>query len=546
MLSVFVSYRRTDSPTHAGRLHDALAARFGDSNVFMDVDSIDPGVDYEKVIKSELARCDVLVAVIGPAWLQSEPEGESRLNDPHDLVRSEIASALNRNIRVVPVLVRGASLPTEGELPKELQPLIRRNAVTLSDEAWTLQVKELIARLEKPVVRPGPGPKPSPEPQPHPAPGPKSWSSRLRRLPPAVALAAVGALLLTGGLLAFVLWPDPGPPPDPDPTPTPTLASTPDPEVLRAIHVGGTPDGVAVAATGPESVWVVIGGDSDTDGTVVRIDPKTGKSATPVSRPQIGQLDSIAVGGGSVWVTGETSGKVARIDERSGRVSARISIDGGGQFKGLAIEERTVWVTDCGTGSVIRIQLSRGFPQTRFPLAGQPRSVVVDDGGRVYVAVRHEYPGCTPAPRGRGPSRIAVLDAGEQQFRTLVKVDDPNAVALTTDGALNKQWLWVADSPDELQHKVLRVDLETQEISGGVEVPRNLTSMAADGEGVWALSRSLDETIGTVARVEARGETLETVGEAIDVDGDPQEIAFGAGHVWVTQASLESVTPISP
>src|SRR3954464_3761239 len=134
MPSVFVSYRRTDTPTDAGRLHDALAAKFGDSNVFMDVDSMDPGVDIAEVIESEVARCDVLLAVIGPDWLRAEPGGDSRLHDPKDWVRVEISSALKRKIRVVPVLVQGASLPSAAELPEELRPLVQRHAVKLTNE----------------------------------------------------------------------------------------------------------------------------------------------------------------------------------------------------------------------------------------------------------------------------------------------------------------------------------------------------------------------------------------------------------------------------
>jgi cell division septation protein DedD len=147
--SFFISYRRSDVPGHAGRLYDRLADRFGEANVFMDLDSLEPGVDYAKVIQATIARCDALLAVIGPGWLHAGDEAERRLDDPDDWVRLEIASALQREMRVVPVLVRGATLPAAEDLPHAIRDLVRRHAVALSDEIWRAQVTQFTEMLAK-------------------------------------------------------------------------------------------------------------------------------------------------------------------------------------------------------------------------------------------------------------------------------------------------------------------------------------------------------------------------------------------------------------
>jgi hypothetical protein len=148
--SIFVSYRRTDAPGHAGRLYDRFVDRFGEANVFKDLDSMEPGADFVEVIEETVARCDALIAVIGQSWLGAERDGARRLDDPQDWVRLEIGNALTRSIRVVPVLVHGATMPREADLPKDLQGLARRHAVELSESAWTAQVDGLIERLQTP------------------------------------------------------------------------------------------------------------------------------------------------------------------------------------------------------------------------------------------------------------------------------------------------------------------------------------------------------------------------------------------------------------
>src|SRR3954470_3843792 len=106
---IFLSYRRGDVGGYAGRLADALHERMGAKSVFQDVLDIAPGQDYTAVIDRALDNSDALLAVIGPGWLAaSTPQGSPRLFAGDDYVRLEIARALDRDVRVVPVLVGGA------------------------------------------------------------------------------------------------------------------------------------------------------------------------------------------------------------------------------------------------------------------------------------------------------------------------------------------------------------------------------------------------------------------------------------------------------
>jgi hypothetical protein len=100
---IFINYRREDSISTAGRLYDRLAQTFGRNNLFMDVDHIPAGVDFVEYLNSQVAACDVFLAVIGPNWLDAQDDdGRRRFDNPDDFVTIEIAAALERKIRVIP------------------------------------------------------------------------------------------------------------------------------------------------------------------------------------------------------------------------------------------------------------------------------------------------------------------------------------------------------------------------------------------------------------------------------------------------------------
>ncbi len=149
MSRIFISYRREDSAGYAGRLYDRLSQHFGADNVFMDIDAIPIGMDFVEVIEEAVGSCDVLIALIGQQWLTTtDAQGRRRLDNPEDFVRLEIKTALDRNIRVIPALIRGASMPRPEDLPDVLQKLARRNALEISDR-FHQDVDRLIKELDK-------------------------------------------------------------------------------------------------------------------------------------------------------------------------------------------------------------------------------------------------------------------------------------------------------------------------------------------------------------------------------------------------------------
>lgn len=147
---ILINYRREDSLGSTGRLYDRFIEHFSREQVFMDVDAIEPGVDFIEVIEQAVASCEVFIAVIGPHWISvTDKKGQRRLENPEDFVRLEIVSALERNIRVIPVLVEGAKMPKASDLPIPLKPLARRNAIEISHARFDIDANRLIQAIER-------------------------------------------------------------------------------------------------------------------------------------------------------------------------------------------------------------------------------------------------------------------------------------------------------------------------------------------------------------------------------------------------------------
>ena len=146
---IFISYRRDDSRGYAGRLQSDLSRRFANEAVYRDVET-PPGVDFGEHIASLVDRCNVVLAIIGPGWLDArDRDGRRRLDDPMDWVRVELERALVReDAEVSPVLVDGAQIPRYEELPPALAALCRRNAFELSDRRWAYDVEQLASHLD--------------------------------------------------------------------------------------------------------------------------------------------------------------------------------------------------------------------------------------------------------------------------------------------------------------------------------------------------------------------------------------------------------------
>jgi len=201
MTRVFISYRREDSSGYAGHLSDRLRRHFGDHQVFMDIDAIEPGLDYQEHIESTIDTIDVMVALMGRQWLTAgDASGSRRLDDPDDVVRLEIARALERKVRVIPVLVEGAAMPTVHDLPHPLLPLAHRNALEISDSRWDYDCQRLVGVLERALGEPPARPTvaeslptpPATSPRPM---GPRSGPGRQSALTAVAATAALAVLV---------------------------------------------------------------------------------------------------------------------------------------------------------------------------------------------------------------------------------------------------------------------------------------------------------------------------------------------------------------
>ncbi len=182
---VFISYRRDDAAGYAGRLEEALEKRLGRGSVFRDVLDIAPGADFVEAIRQRLAGAQTVLVLIGPRWAGGDASGTRRIDDAQDFVRLEVQEALASGAHVIPVLLPGARMPGEAELPAPLQPLARRNAMNLGDTHWGADIDRLVASIGL-------------------APPRRIW-------PWALGAALLAAALVGGWCL---LRPTPAPPPD--------------------------------------------------------------------------------------------------------------------------------------------------------------------------------------------------------------------------------------------------------------------------------------------------------------------------------------------
>ena len=149
MSKVFISYRRSDSRGAAGRIYDRLKECFGERNVFRDVDAIEPGQEFAKVISERVGASDVLIALIGIDWMTVvDAQGQVRIRASNDYVRMEISTALKLGKKVIPTLVDGAKMPKREELPEEIRSLADRNAIEITDQRFDYDVGELIKGID--------------------------------------------------------------------------------------------------------------------------------------------------------------------------------------------------------------------------------------------------------------------------------------------------------------------------------------------------------------------------------------------------------------
>jgi hypothetical protein len=155
MVEFFINYRSSDGAWAANMIESALAARLDAGSVFLDTSSIPLGDAFPQYIWKALQNCRTLLAVIGPRWLDSDAGGARRIDDERDLVRREIATALRRDIRVIPVLLDGTTTPSAELLPADIVDLARRQAVHLRGRGARQDVELLADKLTGRSATPG-------------------------------------------------------------------------------------------------------------------------------------------------------------------------------------------------------------------------------------------------------------------------------------------------------------------------------------------------------------------------------------------------------
>ena len=147
-VSIFISYRRSDTAPYARSIHENLLEHFHKENIFIDREDIDPGVKFAQTIEKSLTKVDAIIALIGKEWTTlADEHGNPRIHDPEDMVRYEIATAIKLGKHVFPVLVDGATMPTEKELPDPLKELVQFNAIELSEHRWSYDMGLLVKAL---------------------------------------------------------------------------------------------------------------------------------------------------------------------------------------------------------------------------------------------------------------------------------------------------------------------------------------------------------------------------------------------------------------
>jgi hypothetical protein len=150
MTAIFISYRRDDSRDASRRVAERLAERFGKDAVFLDFDAIEAGADFSQTILDGVRAASVMLVVIGPRWLGAQSgEGRPRLEDPEDFVRREIETGLDWHVPIVPVLIGGASMPAEVELPASIRKLSTRQAHPLTEPRWDQDIDRLAGIVAK-------------------------------------------------------------------------------------------------------------------------------------------------------------------------------------------------------------------------------------------------------------------------------------------------------------------------------------------------------------------------------------------------------------
>ena len=156
---IFLNYREQDTLYHLGPLDYRLKIGFGADRVFFAKRGIDVGDEWRDVIEDAIGKSTVMLVLIGPRWVGvTDEKGEPKLDDPNDIVRWEIETALDQGMRLVPVLLEGASMPRKEDLPGSLKALPDLQAHRVNGYDWERDTDTLIKVIEDHLVQSGAGP----------------------------------------------------------------------------------------------------------------------------------------------------------------------------------------------------------------------------------------------------------------------------------------------------------------------------------------------------------------------------------------------------
>jgi hypothetical protein len=150
MAGIFLSYRHADVPAAAARIHDRLVAYFGADRVFLDVSSLESGEHFDVALRRVISGCDVLLLIVGPEWEALSP----RLQEPGDVVRAELVTALSLERPIIPVRIDGAPMPDAQLLPEEIRNITRSQRCEVRHATFDRDVAALIETLHRKYVRP--------------------------------------------------------------------------------------------------------------------------------------------------------------------------------------------------------------------------------------------------------------------------------------------------------------------------------------------------------------------------------------------------------
>ena len=272
---VFISYRRRSDAPYARLLRQDLGKEFGAEAVFRDVERIEGGEKFLPQIYAALGNCNTFLILISPEWL----EAATRLHEPEDFVRAEIAAALASGVRIIPLLLNGAQMPPKRDLPDDIKELTSYQAEELRDTRWEDDVRNLIAAIRAPFAATTTRPTPPP-----------SFFEKLTGGWWGKALLV--ALLLTAGFALWQLAPDGGTHDNGNqmtPTPTPLLTPSPTPTVVPTQTPAQTPTPTTTQTPAPvtkcfreflpKDRWTGIRYGSPYERTVIRQDQAKDGSA---------------------------------------------------------------------------------------------------------------------------------------------------------------------------------------------------------------------------------------------------------------------------